>query len=183
MPRKKSEADLLDDATISIVPGRKSKPTRGKLLDPQAPLPGALKRVGPLAEKEDTKQQKLVIKADQKILRAKFDQYCRELTKSYGDPVPALAIVFDISEDEARERQVELHDEITRAVNSLSTKDLLDMSGLSKPYRIMKLKLAMNSDNPAAMLKAIDMLNDMDGASKTSGETWEEWIASALHGR
>lgn len=174
MPRKRSIQQDLDDATLPIVPGR--KPSKQTLLDPQSALPGAMKRVGPKLAATEREQAK----SDPKHLRQRFSLYCKQLTLHMGDPVPALAMVFEISLDEAQERQAELHHEIMRAVNNMSQKELFEMNGISKSHRTMVLKDMMYSDMPAARLKAVDMLNDMDGSGKSSGETWESWVALAM---
>lgn len=176
MARKKSIQQEIDDSTLPIVPGRKTKVGKQTLLDPQAALPGAMKRVGPKPLQSATQQEK----ADPKHLRQRFSLYCKQLVEHGGDPVPALAIVFDITVEEARERQVELHQEITKAVNVLSNKELFDMNGISKQHRIMRLREMMYSDHPAVVLKSMDMLNDMDSGNKSSGDTWEEWAAMAM---
>jgi hypothetical protein len=175
MPRKKTAQQEVDDATLPIIPGRSTR-NRQTLLDPQAALPGAMKRVGPKPVQTEKQQNR----ADPKHLRQRFALYCKELAAKMGDPVPSLAVAFDITIEEARERQVELHTEITRAVNVMSTKELFDMNGISKQHRIMRLREMMYSDHPAVILKAMDMLNDYDGSNKSSGETWEEWAAMAM---
>ena len=179
MSKTRSAKEQLDEGTLPIVPGRKSRVGKQTLLDPQAPLPGALKRVGPkpVKTKEQLAEQE---KSDPKHLRQRFSLYCKKLAEYGGDPVPALAVVFDVTEEEARERQVELHQEITRAVNVLSNKELFDMNGISKQHRLMRLREMMYSDHPAVVLKSLDMLNDMDTGSKSSGDTWEEWAAMAM---
>lgn len=175
MARKKSAHQEVEDATLPIIPGRSTK-NKQTLLDPQAALPGAMKRVGPKPIQTEKQQNK----ADPKHLRQRFSSYCKELVKSAGDPVPAIAMIYGISEEEAREREIELHSEIMRAVNNMSQKELFEMNGISKAHRTMVLKDMMYSDIPAARLKAVDMLNDMDGSSKSSGDTWEEWAAMAM---
>jgi hypothetical protein len=174
MPRKPHVQDDIDDATLPIVPGRRTTRSRQTLLDPQAPMPGAMKLVSP---RRPLKRERSEPRSDPKHLRNLFPLYCKELGKSFGDPVPALAIVFDIPIEEARERQVELHHEITRAVNAMSNKELFDMNGISKAHRMMRLREIMYSDNLAAVLKSTDMLEEMDSHSKSSGDTWEDWIA------
>src|SRR5215813_6100872 len=174
MPRKKLIQDDVDEATLPIVPGRRTaKASKQQLLDPQAPMPGAMKHVGP----KPLSSEKRARQADPKHLRDRFALYCRELAKSFGDPIPALAIVFDIPIEEAREREVELHREITKAVNAMSNKDLFDMHGVSKAHRVMRLREVFYSDNLAGVLKATDMLEEMDSHAKSSGDTWEDWIA------
>lgn len=176
MVRKATPQQELDEATLAIVPGRKSRGPKQKLIDPQAPLPGAMKRVGPRPEPS----AKEIKEADPKHLREKFDLYCRLLAEHYGEPVPALAAVFGISLEEAAERQAELHNEITRATSAMTQRDLFSMLNISKEHRTARLKTMMYCDNPAVSLKAMDMLNDMDGNAKSSGDTWEEWIALAI---
>lgn len=168
-------AEIADDATLPIVSGRKTKTTNQRLIDPQAPLPGAMKRVGPNLAKRSPEK-----KADPKHLRDRYALYCRLLAENYGNPAPALAEVFDISIEEAQLRQVELHTEITRAMQGVSTRELFTMNQMSKEHRLMHLRSLMYHPNPAVSLKAMDMLNELDGATKSSGDTWEEWIGLAL---
>jgi hypothetical protein len=175
--KKQSAQQEIDDATLPIVPGRRTTRTRQTLLDPQAPMPGAMKHVGPVSPTQVEHRKE---KADPKHLRDLFPLYCRELGKSMGDPAPALAVVFDIPIQEAQERQVELHHEITRAVNAMTNKELFDMHGISKAHRMMRLREILYSDNLAGVLKATDMLEEMDSHSKSSGDTWEDWIAGEM---
>jgi hypothetical protein len=174
MARKQSVQEEIDEATLPIVPGRRTTRPRQTLLDPQAPMPGALKHVGP-KRIESVKDRK---KADPKHLRDRFSLYCRELGRTYGDTPRALALVFDIPLEDAQARESELHQEITRAVNTMSNKDLFDMHSISKPHRMMRIREIFYSDNLPAVLKATDMLEEMDSHAKSSGDTWEDWIAS-----
>jgi hypothetical protein len=175
MARKRVEQEM-DEATLPIVSGRKTKATGGKLIDPQAPLPGAMKRVGP----KPAQTAASIKKADPKHLREKFNEYCKHLATHYGDPVPALALTFNISEVEAEERQTELHNEIMRAMQGMTTRDLLAQNGMSKEHRLMRMKQFMYSENPVAAIKAMDMIGELDGATKSSGDTWEDWIAMSV---
>jgi hypothetical protein len=174
MARKQSVQEEIDEATLPIVPGRRTTRPRQTLLDPQAPMPGALKHVGP-KRIESAKEKK---KADPKHLRDRFTIYCQELGKTYGDTARALALAFDIPLEEAQARKGDLHQEITRSINAMSNKDLFDMHGISKPYRMMRLREIFYSDNLAAVLKSTDMIAEEDSHAKSSGDTWEDWIAS-----
>ena len=173
---RKSIKEQIDDAQLPIISGRTTKHQQ-KLLDPQAPLPGALKRVGPRVSRETKTQTK---QSDPKHLRERFAAYCTALADNYGNPAQALAVVFDIPIEEAREREVELHTEITRAMQGVSTRELFSMNQMSKEHRMLRLRDFMYSPLPAVALKAMDMLNELDGATKSSGDTWEEWAAMAL---
>jgi hypothetical protein len=175
MPRKQTVQQELDEATLPIIPGRRTTRARQTLLDPLASMPGAMKHVGPRPVDKPKRELK---EADPKHLRDRFGLYCKELARHFGDPVPALAIVFDISIEEAGSMSIELHQQMMRAVNTMSNKELFDMHGLNKAHRMMRLREIFYSDNLAGVLKATDMLEEMDSHAKSSGDTWEDWIAS-----
>lgn len=173
MPRAKKAGLISDEEARLPISGKSKRPSQ-KLIDPKALLPGPLVRVGGNVPSQQYQS------ADPKHLRERYNQYTRALVESNGNPVPALAIVFQISEHEALQRQVALHDELTASMQGMTTAQIFKANDLDKNARIMLLREKVFSGIPAVSLKALDMINDLDSTSSSSDDSWENMVAMAL---
>lgn len=172
---KRAEPILEADTDAVVVRTGKKRKGKQELLDPRSSLPGAIKTVGgnrpAHGEKAETENQAKV--------RRQYVAYLQALVRHNGNQIPALAEAYGISEIEAERKQVDLHDRLVRSAKGLSQSELMRRYDLGPEVRTFLLRAHAFSPNPAVSLKAIDMLNDIDGANKAgrSGETFESWLA------
>jgi len=168
MARKRSAA-ADDDEALALPAVRKHH--EGK--DPHDPLPigvvgvdvGEAKRIDPVAAS-----------------KAVLDRYARALVVSEGDPIPALAQAFEISEEEAQSRMVELHDKIvgTSKANAADA-DMLERYDMTAQVRLALLRDLAFSSKEAVKLKALEMITEMDASSKVKhrGTSFEKFMEIA----
>lgn len=148
-----------------------------KVIDPTTPLPGAMRRVGGNAPVDEST---LAQKKEQKELIKRFKVYSKTLSLNGGNQVNALCAAYGITEHDAEEHQIKLHDELMKAARGLTTSEVMKMNDVDKNARIMLLKSHMYSSEPGPSLKAIDLLHQIDSASRGADESWETWVTSAL---
>lgn len=159
-----------DNVVIQFGPRARHQEATGTLMDPKLPLPGPIKRV---QGQRPPKQQRIAVKD-------RYDTYLRLLRQFNGDPVPALAAVFNITEDEAHENATELHKTLVKGTDVDRPMDeLLTSLDLTQPAVLGVIRRHLYSDHPAASLKAADMIRDMWGDSNV-GESIEDLVRMAL---
>lgn len=170
-PRKpKDGTDDGEHVVIQFGPRARHQEATGTLMDPKLPLPGPIKRV---AGQRPQKQQRVAVKD-------RYDTYLRLLRQYNGDPVPALAAVFGITEEEAQENATVLHKELVKGTDVDRPMDeLLTSLDLTQPAVLGVIRRHLYSDHPAASLKAADMIRDMWGDSNV-GESIEDLVRMAL---
>jgi len=171
-----NDSQLEDEATLPISIGKwkGSKSVKGKLVDPTAALPGNMKSVGGNLSVKTARN-----KTD-KQLQQKAKQYMRHLVMFQGDQVKALMATYGISEQEAETEQEHLHGDLLRVTHGLTITDILKSEDLDRNSRVQILRNHVFSPNPAVSLKALDAINDLDGAARQGGDSWESFVALAL---
>ncbi|MGB8520795.1 MAG: hypothetical protein WCD38_11600 [Candidatus Tumulicola sp.] len=168
MARKRSAA-ADDDEALDLPAVRKHH--EGK--DPHDPLP-----IGVVGA--ETGEAKAIdpVSASKAVL----DRYARAIVVSGGDPVPALAQAFEISEEEAQRRMIELHDKIvgTSKANAADA-DLLERYDMTTHVRLALLRDMAFSPKEAVKLKALEMITEMDASSKVKhrGTSFEKFMEIA----
>lgn len=180
------ERDRDDDSTAPLIitrSGSGGKGGHGKLLDPHAAMPGAVKRVG--GDNRDGDDPIAADLGNKAELRRKYFEFVHRLAdRNYADPsdpVPALAATFGISNEQAMLRQSELHDALTNSTRSQVFGDTLRKTNTDVHARTARLSDFMYSPDPKISLVAIKILNDMDeGSTSAAEETIEDHIAALL---
>lgn len=169
-PRKPKDPSDGEDVVIQFGPRARHEAVTGTLMDPKLPLPGPIKRV---AGQRPTRNQRVAVKD-------RYDAYLRLLRQFHGDPIPALAAIFDLTEEEATEQQVALHKTLVAGTDVDRPMDeLLTSLDLTQPAVLGVIRKHLYSDHPAASLKAADMIRDMWGDSNV-GESIEDLVRMAL---
>jgi hypothetical protein len=181
MARKRSaakgEADMLDPQAQQLaIPGAHG---RHDARDPREPLPTGV------ANHDDVPRLQTVEASDARLSKDLATVYARNLIAFDGDVIRALAATFGVSEDEATARMRELHERArgaSRATTSIG--EMFERHDVTSEVRIAKLREMMFSPQPAAALKAIDVLNDLDATQKAKriGTTWETFVTRVRAG-
>ena len=91
----------------------------------------------------------------------------------------SLSIVYGISVEEAYERQGELVTDINANIPQSSTGQILNRLGINRLARFSVLKNHMYSGNPAASLKAIDMIGEAEG-SGPDVSSYEQYVRRVI---
>lgn len=176
MPRRKPQGD--DQLLNPIPPLMLQAPRPHKRgdhdIDPYESPPGAvpvtlsavpLKRA---MTQEDIATRKMA-RLEAKALATRYEHYLDLMLQSGGDRAQALADVFDLPIEEVRVRLLELHAEVRRGLGSTTLAETLEKSDLSLAARVSLLRKHAYSDIPAASLKALDMVQDLEGNRSDNG--------------
>ena len=143
-----------------------------QLIDPHAPLPGAIKIV---SDQRPPRRGRGVAESD----RAKYALYLEELVRTGGDVASALATALNIPLEEAHEKRAELHAEMLEKGMGRSVSKVLRESDLNAEGRIAVLRSLVYSGVPAAQLRAIDLLSEMDqGRGEDENASYEAFVRS-----
>lgn len=108
--------------------------------------------------------------------------YARGLVANNGNIAKALASAYNIPEEEAERRMVELHEDVRKHSRSgISLQEMLERHDLTRESRLAVLREALFSRNPGVALKAVEMLDEVDMTAKAAriGSTWDEIVRVA----
>jgi hypothetical protein len=171
-----NDHQLEEDSTLPISVGKwkGQRAVKGKIVDPTAALPGAMKHVG------GNLDIKTVRNKSDKQLQQKAKQYMRHLVTFQGDQIKALMATYSITEAEAVSEREDLHGALLKATHGQTITDILKSSDLDRNSRVQILREHVFSPVPAVSLKALEAINELDGASRSGGDSWESFIALAL---
>lgn len=178
MPRQKPKPlipEIIEEAPLAI-PGAPSHREHERHIDPYKTLPGAVpeqqavpKRQAPRAHDENANYL-----ADQRQRLERYDRYLDSLVDFHGDIDKALSIVYRVSVEQATERHDELLTDVQTGIGSSSISEIIKRRDVSRGALLSLLRKWAYCGNPAASLKAIDMLRDLgdDGPSESSFEQY-----------
>jgi hypothetical protein len=168
--RQTPQDELLEEAPVLVHRHRKHDTS-----DPREPLP----------EGTTTGEVVRMDANDKQTAENLASAYARALVAYDGNIEKALAKVFKITEEEALNNMVELHDRARGAsrVNTNMT-DMMERHDLTTETRLAKLREHMFSPIPAVSLKAIDAITELDSTAKSKriGTTWETFVARVRQG-
>lgn len=128
--------------------------------------------------REPTKADELArqeAKTELRIRASRYRSYLDEMITNGGDQLAALSIVYGLSIDEVKERREELHADVRSGIGATELAEVLEQHDLGLNTRIAILRKHAFSDIPAASLKAVDMVNDLEGDSGSFG-TFESYL-------
>lgn len=178
MPRQKQPAplipDFVEEAPLAI-PSAPAHREHERHIDPYKTLPGAVpeQQAAPKrkARQHDENANYL---ADQRGRLERYDRYLDNLVDFHGDIDKALSIVYQVGVDEATERHDELLTDVQTGIGSSSISEIIKRRDVSRGALLSLLRKWAYCGNPAASLKAIDMLRDLgdDGPSESSFEQY-----------
>ena len=187
MPRKSPQANTdvmlpeeIGDRPRIVIGHHREKTATQTYLDAIQPLPGPTAKSAPKYVKEQRKGKRKAAITERSEGRTKYDRYVRALVASGGEPIAALADAYGITEEEASENAVALHADLIKLGGGESLAEVLKRYDLSREARLAVLRGHLYSPNPAASLKAVDILNDLDVGSGRVGGTFEDFVRLAL---
>lgn len=190
MPRRKPKGQdqaqaLPEEPILALQSPRPSHGGKEHKADPYESLPGAVKSVVttsvvPINRKMNKRDLALRDEArlEQKMLAERYDHYLDALAEQGGDQIQALSQVFGLSVADVRIRRQELQAEVRRGVGTSSVADTLEKFDLGLVARARVLRSHVYSENPAASLKALDMIQELAGDNQDSG-TFESFLRIA----
>ena len=176
MPRRKASNDQQDGQEIGILmlPPARTAHKHEREHDLYETPPGAVPHVvssEPIKRKltPNEKEQQKLLKREHKALAARHERYLYSLAENNGNRELALAEVFNLSVEEVRPQIVDLLAEVRRGLGVSPLGELLEENGLDLRARIALLRQHAYSEIPAASLKAIDLVQELQGQTSDSG--------------
>lgn len=163
----------LDDHNALTIPAPRHE--REHRLDPWAPLPGAVEQ-----PHYPTSARAPAVPDDAAVRRSRYDRYLDSLVATHGDAVAALAAVYDLTEKEVGLRYTELLADVRAEAGTSRMADLLESQDLSKAARLRVLRNHVFSGAPAASLKALDMLAEMEGTGHDVEASYEQYVRAVI---
>lgn len=121
-----------------------------------------------LAQREQARQ-------DQKVRSERYIVYLETLTSTGGNQDMALAAAYGITVEQAHEHRFELLADVRSGMGGTSLAELLERNDLGMAERISVYRRHVFSDNPAASLKALSELQEMDG-QKADRDGFESYL-------
>lgn len=115
------------------------------------------------------KQQQLAIRTEAKTRAERYDKWLDALISLGGDKIKALQFVYEIGESDARARQYELEIDVRLGMAQSDIGELLDKNNISTAAQAKILGKWSYSDNPAASINAIKLVQEMQGDTKEVG--------------
>lgn len=147
------------------------------LIDPLAPMSGAIKMV---SDQRAPKRKPGQAKAAKEV----YQLFLRNLVALNGNEVQALSATLGLNQSDVENRAQELKDSIiANATTGRSLQDILKVYNINKEARIAILASHAFSSVPAASLKAIDMLNDLDAGRVADEASYESYVRRILYKR
>jgi hypothetical protein len=190
MPRRvkpKPEDESLMEGRILMLPPAKHHKHEHEA-DPYESLPGAVPSMQTTTQplkreptKGDVAQRKLR-QAEQRALALRTNRYLEARADNMGDIDQALSQVFGVSIEEARERRDELHTEAMRGIGATPLGELLEQNDLSLMARVKLYARHAYSPVPAASLKALQEIGEMEGERQDQG-SFESFLRLAKNSR
>lgn len=172
MPRRKTVGDeQLLAPTLMLPPPRPHK--RGAHdVDPYESPPGAVvvhhePITRPLTKADEKARD--VAKSEVKARSERYARYLDALTEHGGDQELALADVYGLSPEEVRPRRLELQADVRSGIGGTELAEVLERNDLSLLARVNVLRKHAYSTNPAASLKALDMIGELEGERSEVG--------------
>ncbi len=187
--RKKAQGDdqllespvLMLPAPIQVRTGGKHEHDVDAYATPAGAVPGKISGMeshsGPITRKPTKKDAigRELAKAEQRALGRRYRAYLKAATKSGLDRAAAIAEVMGLSIEEAEANFDELHGEIMRGRGHTEIGTILEENDLGIQERVTIMRDWAYSDNAAASLNSIKLLNEMSGEDRAV-EPFEKFL-------
>jgi hypothetical protein len=191
MPRKKpvGPEHLLEAPPLMLPPVRTHKHEREA--DAYEQPPGSVPVTGRVTRErivrqeplkrsltKEEKAQRSQITQEQKFLADRYHRYLDLMAEFSGRMdyrEQALAVLFDITPQEAGQHLFDLIAEVHRGRGSSDVTRTLERNDLDRTARISVARKWVYSDNPAASINALKLLEDWDGSTDQTG-TFEQFL-------
>lgn len=189
MPRRKTVGPDQAMPEMMMLPpprvGGKKHEHRETKIDPYVPPPGTF--VPPLQTRLKTRKDGTISVKPVKLSAAQIaakeaaehdismrigrhKRYLDALAEFGGSQEQALAEVYGLSVDETRMRRAELQRDVNSGMGTISQEEILRGNDLSFEARAKVLRSHMYSSVPAASLKAIEILGNIEGNRSDLGD-------------
>jgi len=185
MPRRKAKGDdqlLNPPEAVLALPAPRVSHRHAHAEDPYESPPGAVVVVSSSVPKRPQTPldatRRTVARKDQQMRGNRYERYLLLMQEYEGDQVKALAEVYGLEPGEVRLRLRELHADVKSGIGSSSLSSILEAQDLSMTARASLLRKHAYSENPAASLKAIQMVGEFEGARSDTG-SFEEYLRLA----
>jgi hypothetical protein len=158
---------MLDGPPILALPSPRKK-GHGHDADPYETLPGAVvmhqTTVKPLARKptKEDAVSRAAAQHDMKVRAERHTRYLDALVEFAGDQEQALADVYGLTVEQVRPQRLELLADVRTGIGSTDLGEILERNALDLTARVNLLRRHAYSNTPAASLKALDMIADLD---------------------
>jgi hypothetical protein len=184
--RKPRGDDQMTSNEIMALPVPQPVKHREHEVDPYAPAPGAIPgkvtkvvteapmRLTRKMTKDDI-QTRDEVRREMKMRETRYKKYLDSLITYGGDQERALADIYGISLEEARARRLELQADVRTGFGNTELADQLEANDVALAARINLLRMHAYSANPAASLKSLDMLSELEGQRSDMG-TFESFL-------
>lgn len=184
MPRRKTKGNdpMLEAEPVLMLPAPRSSSSKHPHdLDPYAAPPGTvvghvtnekLIRQEPITREltDDEKSNQLAVREEARMLGERYDRWLDALITHGGDKVKALvAIGMASSEEEAFVHQYALQIEVNKGMATSDVGEQLERTNLGLAAQVRILGKWAFSDNAAASLNALKLVNELQGDTKDQG--------------
>jgi len=182
MPRRKVIIDdqLLGNIPLALPPARRHEHERDAYEAADGAVPGKATRVQitsvtPTTPTSADLAERDQIRAEMRVAATRYNRYLDALHDSFGDQEAALAAAYNLPIEEVRERFYELRVDVRRGQGATDISQVLERNDLTQADRVAIMRRHAYSANPAASLKAVDMISDMEGDSGNLG-SFEDYL-------
>lgn len=179
MPRRVplgADQEMSNEAVLALPPVRvvhKHERERDAYETPPGAIPAKVGNVvvesRPGKATKENLAERDEVRREMRMLGARYRAYLQLLAASGLDRISALAEVFNVSIEEAREHEYELHIEVRRGIGATEVGKVLEDHDLGIHERAALMRKWAYSENPAASLKSIDMAQSLEGDSAHVG--------------
>jgi hypothetical protein len=97
-----------------------------------------------------------------KVRAERHTRYLDALVEFAGDQEQALADVYGLTVEQVRPQRLELLADVRTGIGSTDLGEILERNALDLTARVNLLRRHAYSNTPAASLKALDMIADLD---------------------
>jgi len=164
-PTQELDAVLPQSVPLALPPGRPMHPHE-RPIDPYESAPGAviltrepIKRPLTRAEMAERDERR----EEQKIRATRYLRFLDALHDNGGDEATALAIAYDRTPEAVALNFYELLEDVRAGLGSTSLANVLEHNDLSQAARIRLFRKHAYSENPAASLKALQLVGELEG--------------------
>jgi len=192
MPRRKSRGDdqltNMEQPPLMLPPAHprhRHEHDKDPYESPPGAVPGKASNVTTIhaePKRRMSKEDLAARTAARTELRARatrYNDYLDVLAETGGNQITALASVYGVTEEEAKANRMELQADVRSGIGSTELAEVLERNDLSVAARTNLLRKHAYSNNPAASLKAIDMINETEGAGNNFGGSFEQYLRMA----
>lgn len=190
MPRRKPRSEnqtanpVLPDEPVLMLGTAHPTHKREHVEDAYKSLPGAVVPRGTTREpkKNPTPADRVMQQerlAEQHVRADRYARYLDALAENGGDQEGALAEVYGLTVEAVRLQRSDLQEDVRSGIGSSSLAQILERNDLSMAARAHVLRRHVYSESPAASLKALDMVGELDGARGADMGSFEQFLRLA----